>query len=43
MARLIAAIAGISINLGNGMNIINQADQKAKGLVDNLGSTFNSI
>lgn len=43
MLELIAAIAGINLNLGKATNIIDQADGKSKGLADGLGDLFAQI
>lgn len=40
---LIAAIAGINLNLTKAMSIMDQADQKAKGMADQLGGEFDAI
>src|SRR5574341_1168154 len=40
MMELIAAIAGINLNLGKATGIVDQADSKVKGLADNLGELF---
>jgi WXG100 family type VII secretion target len=43
MLELIAAIAGINLNLGKATGIVDQADNKVKGLADNLGDVFAQI
>lgn len=43
MMELIAAIAGINLNLGKATGIVDQADSKAKGMADNLGELFSQI
>ncbi len=43
MMELIAAIAGINLNLGKATGIVDQADSKVKGLADNLGELFSQI
>lgn len=43
MVELIAAIGGINLNLNQATSIIDQADNKARGLADNLGDMFSQI
>lgn len=43
MLELIAAIAGINVNLTKATNIVDQADAKVKSLVGNLAGIFGSI
>lgn len=43
MLELIAAIAGININLGKATSIIDQADNKCKSIVDSVGDLFAKI
>jgi WXG100 family type VII secretion target len=43
MVELIAAIAGINLNLTKATNIVDQADQKVKSLADGLGDLFSGI
>ncbi|MBL8045785.1 MAG: WXG100 family type VII secretion target [Anaerolineales bacterium] len=43
MIELIAAIGGVNLNLTQAASIIDQADNKARGLVDNLGDMFGQI
>lgn len=43
MMELIAAIAGINLNLGKATGIVDQADSKVKGMADNLGEVFSQI
>jgi uncharacterized protein YukE len=43
MVELIAAIAGINLNLTKATSIIDQADQKVKSLADGLGDVFSQI
>lgn len=43
MIELIAAIGGINLNLTQAAGLIDQADNKARGLVDNLGDMFAQI
>ncbi len=43
MVELIAAIAGININLGKATSILDQADNKCKGIVDQVGDLFSKI
>lgn len=43
MMELIAAIAGINLNLGKATGIVDQADSKVKGMADNLGELFSQI
>lgn len=43
MLELIAAIAGVNLNLGKGQDIVNQADQQIGQLADQIGDVFNSI
>jgi hypothetical protein len=43
MLELIAAIAGINLNLDKATSIIDQADSKCKGIVDSLGDQFSQI
>jgi uncharacterized protein YukE len=41
--ELIAALAGINLNLSHAVGAIDQADQKAKGFADRLGELFDAI
>jgi uncharacterized protein YukE len=41
--ELIAAIAGININLTKATGVVDQADSKCKGMVDQLGDLFSKI
>jgi WXG100 family type VII secretion target len=43
MMELIAAIAGININLGKAIQTVQQADQKVRKLADGLGDVFSKI
>jgi uncharacterized protein YukE len=43
MNALIAAIAGINVNLTKATNVIDQADSKVKSMADNLGDLFGNI
>jgi WXG100 family type VII secretion target len=43
MLELIAAIAGINLNLTKATNIVDQADSKVKSLADGLGDLFSGI
>lgn len=43
MAELIAAIAGVNLNLTKATDVMNQADSKVKGLADGLGDVFSKI
>lgn len=43
MLELIAAIAGINLNLTKATNIVDQADAKVKSLSDGLGDLFAGI
>lgn len=43
MVELIAAIAGINLNLDKATNIIDQADSKCKSIADSLGDQFANI
>jgi len=43
MLELIAAIAGINLNLGKATSVIDQADQQVKGMADQLGDVFGQI
>jgi uncharacterized protein YukE len=43
MLELIAAIAGINLNLGKATSLIDQADQQVKGMADQLGDVFSQI
>jgi WXG100 family type VII secretion target len=43
MNALIAAIAGINVNLTKATNAIDQADSKVKSLADGLGDLFSKI
>lgn len=43
MLELIAAIAGINLNLTKATNVIDQADNKVKGMADQLGDLFGQI
>jgi WXG100 family type VII secretion target len=43
MIELIAAIAGVNLNLSKATGIVDQADQKCKGMADQLGDLFGQI
>lgn len=43
MVELIAAIAGINLNLTKATNIVDQADAKVKSLSDGIGDLFSGI
>jgi len=43
MLDLIAAIAGINLNLDKATSIIDQADNACKGIVDGVGDLFSAI
>jgi WXG100 family type VII secretion target len=43
MAKLIAAIAGMSLNLGKAGETINNADKQAGGIANQIGDLFGSI
>jgi uncharacterized protein YukE len=43
MLELIAAIAGVNLNLTKATNIIDQADSKVKSLADGIGDLFSGI
>lgn len=43
MLELIAAIAGVNLNLTKAVNIIDQADSKVKSLADGVGDLFSGI
>lgn len=43
MLELIAAIAGINLNLNKATSLIDQADSKIKGLAGGLGDVFSQI
>ena len=43
MTELIAAIGGINLNLSSATSIVDQADQKAKGMANQLGDLFGGI
>ena len=43
MMELIAAIAGINLNLTKATNTIDQADNKAQGMANSLGDLFGQI
>jgi WXG100 family type VII secretion target len=43
MMELIAAIAGISLNLTKATNVIDQADKSVQGAADQLGDLFGQI
>lgn len=43
IAQLIAAIAGMGMNLTKATDVMNQADSKVKGLADGLGDVFSKI
>jgi len=43
MVELIAAIAGINLNLNKATSLIDQADSKVKGLASGLGDVFSQI
>lgn len=43
MMELIAAIAGVNLNLTKATGIVDQADNQSKGLADNLGGIFSQI
>lgn len=41
--ELIAAIAGVNLNLTKSTNIVNQADNQCKGMAEELGQEFGQI
>lgn len=43
MMELIAAIAGVNLNLTKAINIMDQADNKVKSVADGLGDMFSQI
>ena len=43
MTELIAAIAGVNLNLTKAISTIDQADSKVKSMADGLGETFGNI
>ncbi len=43
MVELIAAIGGININLTKATDVVDQADNKVKGLANQLGDIFDKI
>jgi WXG100 family type VII secretion target len=43
MVELIAAIAGVNLNLTKATNTVDQADNKSKGMADQLGDLFGQI
>src|SRR5256885_2200470 len=43
IAELIAAIAGINLNLTDATNTVDEADQKIQGMAGQLGDLFGSI
>jgi uncharacterized protein YukE len=43
MLELIAAIAGMNLNLTKAQNVIQQADNQVKGLAENISGMFNGI
>lgn len=43
MVELIAAIAGINLNLTKATDVVDKADNKVKGMADQLGDIFGSI
>ena len=43
MTELIMAIAGINVNLTKATETVDNADKKAKGMVDGLNDIFNKI
>ena len=43
MTELIAAIGGINLNLNSATDIVDQADQKAQGMANQLGDLFGQI
>jgi uncharacterized protein YukE len=43
MTELIAAIAGINLNLTSATDIIDQADSKSQGMANQLGDLFGQI
>ena len=43
MTELIAAIGGINLNLSSATSIVDQADEKAKGMANQLGDLFGGI
>jgi uncharacterized protein YukE len=43
MLELIAAIAGVNINLSKATEIVDKADQAAQGIANQLGDTFSKI
>ena len=43
IAELIAAIAGVNLNLTDATNAVDEADQKIQGMAGNLGDMFSGI
>jgi uncharacterized protein YukE len=43
ITELIAAIGGVNINLSSATGIVDQADQKAQGMANQLGDLFGQI
>lgn len=43
MTELIAAIAGVNLNLTKATSVMDQADSKVKSLADGLGDVFSKI
>ena len=43
IAELIAAIAGINLNLTDATNTVDEADQKIQGMAGQLGDLFSNI
>jgi uncharacterized protein YukE len=43
ITELIAAIGGVNINLNSATGIVDQADQKAQGMANQLGDLFGQI
>lgn len=43
IAELMAAIAGVNVNLTKGLDIMSNADKQIKGLANGLGDVFGKI
>jgi uncharacterized protein YukE len=43
MTELVAAIAGINLNLNKAVAVVNQADKSVQGMADQLGDVFSQI
>jgi uncharacterized protein YukE len=43
ITELIAAIGGVNLNLNSATGIVDQADQKAQGMANQLGDLFGQI